>query len=565
MVTTGSVWSQTSQLTSQSAADIAQEQRRQQQREQAERQRLEQTPDVRLPAGVPSTFVKLPTGEAPCFRLEQLELAGKDKKQFSWLLHVLGGEGNLDTPFGKCLGAQGVAIVFKRAQDALVAKGYVTSRVLAEAQDISSGKLVLTVIPGRIRAIRFVEPIDVRGTAWNAMPAKPGDILNLRDIEQGLESFKRVPTTEADIKIAPANGPDAKPNESDLLISYKQGVPFRVSLSVDDSGSKATGKYQGALSISVDNMLTLSDLFYVTLNQDMGGGQAGRNAQGTNGNTIHYSVPFGYWTVGATVNNSRYFQTVAGINQNYVYSGSSSTAEAKLSRLLFRDASRKTTLSLKAFQRRSKNFIEDTEVQVQRRSVGGWEFGAAHREYIGPATLDANLAYKRGTGAFGSLPAPEESFGEGTSRFSLVNADAGLNWPFKLASQQMRYSANVRAQTNGAALTPQDRFAIGGRYTVRGFDGESSLSAERGWFVRNELGFVLADSGQELYAGLDHGEVAGPSNDLLVGRTLTGAVIGLRGGLKNFQYDCFISTPVQKPVLFRTANTNAGCSLNLSF
>ncbi len=170
---------------------------------------------------------------------------------------------------------------------------------------------------------------------------------------------------------------------------------------------------------------------------------------------------------------------------------------------MYRDASRKTTVSLKAFQRKSNNFIDDTEVQVQRRIVGGWELAAGHKEFIGQATLEGNLAYKRGTGAFGSLPAPEEAFGEGTARFALASADANLNLPFAIGPQKLRYNAAWRGQYNRTPLTPQDRFAIGGRYTVRGFDGESSLSAERGWLLRNELSAALGSSGQEAYIGLD--------------------------------------------------------------
>ncbi|WP_436295289.1 ShlB/FhaC/HecB family hemolysin secretion/activation protein, partial [Variovorax sp. LjRoot178] len=100
---------------------------------------------------------------------------------------------------------------------------------------------------------------------------------------------------------------------------------------------------------------------------------------------------------------------------------------------IYRDQRRKTTLGLRGFRRSARNFINDTEIEVQRRVTGGWELGLAHREFIGQATLDANLAYRRGTGAFGALPAPEEAFGEGTSRFRLVSAELGLNgatlWP----------------------------------------------------------------------------------------------------------------------------------------
>ena len=113
---------------------------------------------------------------------------------------------------------------------------------------------------------------------------------------------------------------------------------------------------------------------------------------------------------------------------------------------------------------------------------------------------------------------------------------------FKLAGQALRYSGNVRAQWNDTPLVPLDRFSIGGRYTVRGFDGELILAAERGWLIRNDLGCALGNSGQEAYLGLDHGEVAGPSSDLLLGKRLTGAVLGLRGAVKTLAYDLFVGT-----------------------
>ncbi|CAN5768165.1 hypothetical protein BH11PSE7_BH11PSE7_30940 [soil metagenome] len=268
---------------------------------------------------------------------------------------------------------------------------------------------------------------------------------------------------------------------------------------------------------------------------------------------------------------------MVGASQNYIYSGTSRNAEARLSRVIYRDASRKTTLSLKAFQRESSNFIDDTEIAVQRRVVGGWELGLGHRELAGNTTLEANLAYKRGTGAFGSRPSPEEAFDEGTSRFALLTADASATLPFQLGGQPLRYSANWRIQSHRTPLTPQDRFAIGGRYTVRGFDGESSLSAERGWLLRSELAAPLGNSGQELYAGLDHGEVGGPSATLLAGRRLTGIVFGLRGAVGAmgamgamgtvgiWQYDVFVGAPLAKPQLLHTAPVTAGFNLNTSF
>jgi hemolysin activation/secretion protein len=546
-----------------------QELQRQQQQEQQQRQQLERTPDVRLIAPEKVTTQTLPI-ETPCFLIERLLLqngSGARLPEFDWVIEQLTA---LDAPvfIGQCVGAQGVAWLIERTQKILVDRGFVTSQVLAAQQNMSQGTLVLTLIPGRIRAIRLAEPVDPRANLSNALPMQAGDILNLRDIEQALENLKRVSTAEADIQIEPAQGDGAQLGESDLVVSYRQQFPLRLSVSADDSGTKATGRYQGSVTVSYDNALMLNDLFYVTNTHGMGGGDSG--PRGTHANTIHYSMPMGYWTLGATSSSSSYYQTVAGLNQRYVYRGTSENNEVKLNRLVMRDSSQKLNLAVRAFQRKSNNYIDDTEVNVQRRVVGGWDSTLNHKAFIQDATLESNLTYKRGTGAFGSLPAPEEAFDEGTSRFALVTADVNLTVPFKVDGpsnevQRIRYNTSWRMQQNRTPLTPQDRFVIGGRYTVRGYDGESVLSAERGWFWRNDLSFALGDSGQEFYAGLDTGQVGGPTSELLVGKRLTGTVLGLRGAIQKLNYDIFIGAPVNKPDNFKTAGSTAGFSLSVSF
>jgi len=233
---------------------------------------------------------------------------------------------------------------------------------------------------------------------------------------------------------------------------------------------------------------------------------------------------------GLTSSSYDYHQAVARANQTYRYSGNSHNSDIRLSRLVYRDAVRKTGAYLRGWTRESKNYIDDTEVEVQRRSMAGWEAGLTHREFLGEAVFDASVGYRRGTGAMGAISAPEEAFGEGTSRPIILTADAQFGLPFRLGPLAMRYGLNWRAQWNRTPLVPQDRFSIGGRYSVRGFDGEMSLTGERGWLVRNDLGVILGQSGQELYLGLDYGQVGGPSSRLLVGDRLAGAVLGLRAG-----------------------------------
>ena len=142
-------------------------------------------------------------------------------------------------------------------------------------------------------------------------------------------------------------------------------------------------------------------------------------------------MPYDYWQLGLTSSEYDYHQTVAGNNQSYDYQGRSRNNELKLSRLIYRDAVRKTSAWASGWTRTSSNYIDDTEIEVQRRRMAGWQMGLDHREFIGSNTLDLGLSYRRGTGAFHALRAPEEDLDEGTSRSKIISASAQLQTPFR--------------------------------------------------------------------------------------------------------------------------------------
>lgn len=539
------------------------EQQRQQQRDDVLRKQQQPTPDVRLQATAqPQSADLIPSSETPCFPIKGLVLQGDDDGRFRWALEAAdyASAGNADPVIGRCLGAQGINIVIGRMQNAIIARGYVTTRVMAPPQNLAEGTLKLAVLPGRIRAIRLTaDSTAQRARLWNALPVHAGDVLNLRDIEQGLENFERVPTAQANVQIEPADGPEAKPGESDLVIRWTQDRFFRATASLDDSGSKVTGKYQGNFTLSYDNWLTLNDLFYASVGHDLGGGDTGN--RGTASQALHYSLPFGYWLLAWNSSDSSYHQEVSGTNQTYTYSGKASSSDIQLSRLFYRDAIQKATLFAGSWLRASSNYVDDTEVAVQRRQMAGWQLGLSHRAAWPTLTLDTNMAYRHGTGAMGSMPAPEEATGEGTSRPRLVTANVQLARPFNLGNTAWRFTTALRGQWSQTPLVPQDRFSIGGRYTVRGFDGELTLAADRGWLIRNDLALTLGHSTNEMYVALDHGQVAGQSAQYLTGNKLTGTAIGLRGAIDHVSYDVFWSWPLYMPQGFQTSSSTGGFSL----
>ncbi len=495
-----------------------------------------------------------------------IDLEGRALPAFDWLRESLIEQSKLEARDEACIHAPNTDRLLSHAQRVLIEKGLITTRALLHAGSTTHAPLLLTIVPGRIRAIRFNDPAKALTDLSWAFPMQAGDLLNVRDIEQALENLKRIPTADADIKIVPSSDPNAELGDSDLWVSYQTSSVFRVSLAVDDSGTQATGKYQSSVTLSADNPLQLNDMFYITHNNDLGGGKAGR--RGIHGDTVHYSIPFGYSLVSATFNKGSFYQSVASQSQTYVYRGLSENSDLKLTQLLARDATQKWSLTLGAFQRKSKNYIDDTEIQNQQRVEGGWYSTLSHKAFIQSASLDSNLTFKRGTYAFGALPAPEQAFAEGTSQFIFFAGDMNLSWPFEIDAQRLRYNSTWRIQSNRTALTPPNRMSIGGRNTVRGFDGELVLTGDAGWIWRNDLSYLWNTPEiptQEFYLGMDLGEVAGQSTTSLVGTRLAGLALGIRGLIAGLQYDLFYAQPLRKPTQFVTASSTAGFSVTANF
>ena len=230
------------------------------------------------------------------------------------------------------------------------------------------------------------------------------------------------------------------------------------------------------------------------------------------------------------------------------------------------DQSQKNSLQFRLAKRWSAAYIDDTEIMVQRRNTTVAELAWLHRHYLGAAQLDLTLASRWGVSWLnGQGDEPGREPGAPAFRYSLQTLDATLTTPFSLAGQPLVHSATLRAQTTRSALYVVDQFSIGSRYTVRGFDGETVLAAERGYFLRNDIELPLGSSGQSLYAGLDYGELFGPSVRQLPGSRLAGAAVGVRGSAHGLAYDLFAGWALHKPAGYATRNPVFGFNLSYQF
>ncbi len=531
--------------------------------EAAERERQQQAPRVELQ---PESSKTITTGSLPqealCFPIKSILL--EIPKQLLQATRQLGTSRSQMDGFrfaqeylvrfqGRCIGRLGINFIVKGVTNQILNKGYSTTRVGVAEQDLSGGILKLTLIPGLIHQIRFA---DSASGKLNAFPSTAGDLLNLRDLEQGLEQMKRVTSQDVDMQIVPAD----KLGESDVIVSVKHGKPWKVVATLDDTGTKGTGKSQAGLSAGWDNLLDASDMLNIGISSDVDGNKA---VKGTQGYSTSYSIPFGYWTLSFYGYESQYHQRVVGTNQSFMSSGKSQNAESKIAYLFFRDQTQKYSLQFRTGRRWSHSYIDDTEVLVQYRNTTFAEWALIHKHYLGDAQLDVTGAYRWGVPWFGAQSdKPNLSGNAPRLNYALETIDATLSVPVHVRTKTMTYIVTFRAQNTNTPLYASEWFSIGNRWTVRGFDGENSLGAEKGYFFRNQLDVPITGTAQTAYVGLDFGKVFGANVSNLLGNKLAGVAIGMRGGLaKGLSYDFFAGASLYKPQGYLTDEPAAGFNL----
>jgi hemolysin activation/secretion protein len=541
--------------------------RNQQQQEELQRQREESL--IRIDRGSvspPEVAPAAPSEEgarAPCASIDRFDLQvpsmfnGEVKRlgasllpldRFYFLRELL--------PTGPdCFDQARIAQLLAQMTGELLQRGYTTTRVAVPPQSTTGGEFVLWLLPGTVGRIEM-QPSPMPRTSLqaatlrNVLSLREGDIFNVREVEQAIESLRRAQSQDMDFALRPG----AELGVSDLIVTMKSGRPVRLVGSVNNHGSRATGRYQGSISATVDNLLGLSDVLSFSQGFDVGrdGGRFGTESRGLN-----YGLVWHDWQLQFSLNDSSHFQRVNGIYQTFISSGSSGGGDVKLSYELYRHYGGQVgaTSRLSAFAKRgrriSQSFIDDAEIGVQFRDVAPVELGLNYRNQTVLGQID--LSWSRVSNLYDDNP------------YWYDQTSASYWLPFSWRGLRGSYSGSLFAQTTRYPLKGAQWLSVGGPYSVRGFSGEVPLVAEQGMYSRNEVELALGATLPRLYFGFDAGRVFGPNAKYLLGDFLVGKFLGLRGQLGSVQYDLQFAYPVSQPDGFPERSTVALFSFTYAY
>ena len=447
-------------------------------------------------------------------------------------------------------------------QRKLLDKGFVTSQVYIPEQNLNAGTLQFMVMPGRVEDIRY-SASSAHGPWRTAFSVRSGDILNIRDVEQGLEQMKRVSSQSVTMKLLPGTAVGT----SIIELSIKQDKPVHGSISFDNSGLESTGVYQGSFTTSFDQVFRANDTFTMSLSGDLSGSGS---IKGTRAASLNYVIPHGKDTFSLSFSKSRYHQTIQSNPYDFTYSGKSTTMKAKWNHVWSRTQREKRAFDISISTRHNHRFINDMEMPVQALRTTSMEFGVSNRKYIGNATLYSRLGFQWGIGALGAQPEHKASVAMGgpTSRYHMWLVDVDYRKPFIMGHRPASFTSSFHGQwvQGGKRVYSVDTINIGNRYSIYGFDGEYTLMGDSGWYVRNEVSSVIPRLNTEVYLGLDVGAVYGKSTESLVGKTIAGTALGVRGNYASgLLFDAFVSTPLYKPQDYHTKKFYSGFTVGYRF
>ena len=447
-------------------------------------------------------------------------------------------------------------------QRKLLDRGFVTSQVYIPEQNVNSGTLQFMVLPGRVEDIRY-STSSAHGPWRTAFPVRPGDILNIRDVEQGLEQMKRVSSQSVTMKLLPGTSVGT----SIIELSIKQEKPVHGSISIDNSGLESTGVYQGSFTASLDQAFRANDTFTMSLSGDLSGSSS---IKGTRAASLNYVIPHGKDTFSVSFSKSRYHQTIQSNPYDFTYGGKSTTMKAKWNHVWSRTQREKRAFDISISTRHNHRFINDMELPVQALRTTSMELGVSNRAYIGNATLYSRLGFQWGIGALGAQSEHKASVAMGgpTSRYHMWLIDVDYRKPFIMGHRPASFTSSFHGQwvQGGKRVYSVDTINIGNRYSIYGFDGEYTLMGDSGWYIRNEVSSVIPRLNTEVYWGLDVGAVYGKSTEALVGKTIAGTALGVRGNYASgLLFDAFVSTPLYKPQGYHTKKFYSGFTIGYRF
>lgn len=506
--------------------DVIQNQQQQRlQQDQQQRDALTQAHQVELQK------TESAPASGPCFEINQISL-----QQAS--LITPDTQKRIVAPYiNQCLSLDRINQLVRAISEWYVQRGYITSRAFLTEQNLSHGTLNITVLEGKLEAIHLQGAIARQLNM--AFPTRAGRILNLRDIEQGMEQINRLRTTPVQIEIIPST----QPGYSIVNLTSTPEFPLTLGLNMDNSGQRSTGIGQLSGSLVGNDLLGVAERWFVS------GGRSSafsdwRDAQNFQAGV---SVPYGYGLLDYSYSWSNYHSRFNANSFDWYSNGDNISNRLSGSWVLFRNGEIKTGVQLGLNHYVSHNWLNETLLQSSSRKLTSLQIGFNHTQKIAGGVATLNPMLSRGMPWFDAESDKGKSDDFPKAEFRKWSVSSSYQRP---VTQKMWWLSSFYAQWSPDRLYGSERLTIGGENSVRGYK-EQYLSGDVGGYLRNELNyslFTLPAIGEiSTTLALDGGWLQSDKQDRYAAGTLWGSSLGLGTRNAHVSTQLSLGIPVSYP------------------
>tara|TARA_R100000306_G_C4382287_1_gene146326 strand:- start:31140 stop:32540 length:1401 start_codon:yes stop_codon:yes gene_type:complete len=369
----------------------------------------------------------------------------------------------------RCLYLAQLSDIVQRLNGIFLDAGLVTTRAFLPEQKLADGKLIVRIIVGRISGFQS-ETLTPRQLDW-AVPAQPGDLLNLRDIEQGLDQLNRLQSNQATIQMLPG----ALPGESVVRIESVRSSRYGARLSLTGNDIADGDDYRGRVDLRADDLAGINDSLSLNFNQAL----AESDTAASYGYGFDYALPYGYSTFSLSGSRFEYDNTANGAVRTFEVSGDSTTLSANANHTLFRNRSFKIDASFSLSSKESENFIEDSRIDVSSRKLTVARAALDTKQFIGTdITAFYSVAAERGLEWLGADKDEHSAFSD-RAQFRKYAASARVSKP----KWQWVWSLGTQAQYSPDLLPTSEQIIVASSGLLTGFSNVS-LAGSRGVWAR---------------------------------------------------------------------------------
>ncbi len=538
----GHVWAQTAQdiEAAQRQAEILQRQEQQRLENELEeaRRRGERVDGLDTSAMQPR--IAVPDIGAPCRDIARITITGAAKLEDPDRLRIL------EQFTGRCLNSGDIERILAEITKYYIDRGFITTRAYLPAQDLSKGQLDILVIEGVVDRIMVNDGQANSISVGNVFPGVEGDLLNLRDLEQGIDQINRLSSNNARLDIQPGE----KAGSSVVVVHNQPKSPLHLFMSFDNQGASSTGRTQAGVSLSVDNPLDFNDQLFLTHRESLPGDADRRLARS---DSLGYSIPFGYTTVSVSASRSSYVSMIrvpSGLE--LLSSGNNKNDSVRVDRVLYRDQDTRVSLAAALTTKKAKNYLDHQLLQVSSRKLTVVDVDASLNTGLFGGVLTLELGYAEGLNELGALDDPANlPVSSPHAQFTKLKYGVGYALPLRVFDRDASFTSHFSGQKADDALYGSEQIAIGGLYSVRGFV-RNTLAGDDGFYWRNEFSVrqPVQIAGETIngraYVGYDYGRVSNLAPNIPQGR-MSGMVVGVSASWKGLTLDLFNTLPLSLP------------------